>query len=105
MAAARRKIRPEDIHGLKYFKALQGLIERLHFVGTQRDKAGNRDLHGGKTVPNTTGTQLVSCFSARWKTRLHCTWILGLRTMMPLSISPVNRTSASMITSPYACSV
>lgn len=45
MAAARRKIRPEDIHGLKYFKALQGLIERLHFVGTQRDKAGNRDLH------------------------------------------------------------
>jgi hypothetical protein len=45
MAAARRKICPEDIHGLKYFKALQGLIERLHFVGTQRDKAGNRDLH------------------------------------------------------------
>lgn len=45
MAAARRKIRREDIHGLKYFKALQGLIERLHFVGTQRDKAGNRDLH------------------------------------------------------------
>ena len=44
MAAARRTIRPEDIHGLKYFKALQGLIERLHFVGTQRDKAGNRDL-------------------------------------------------------------
>jgi hypothetical protein len=35
MAAARRKIRPEDIHGLKYFKALQGLIKRLHFAGTQ----------------------------------------------------------------------
>ena len=45
MAATLRKIRPEDVHGLKYFKALQGLIERLHFVGTQRDKAGNRDLH------------------------------------------------------------
>jgi hypothetical protein len=44
MTAARRKIRPEDIHGLKYFKALQDLIERLHFGGTQRDKAGNRDL-------------------------------------------------------------
>ena len=44
MAAARHKIRPEDIHGLKYVKALQGLIERLHFVGTQVDKAGNRDL-------------------------------------------------------------
>jgi len=35
MAVARRKIRPEDIHGLKFFKPLQGLIERLHFVGTQ----------------------------------------------------------------------
>jgi hypothetical protein len=44
ISAARRKILPEDIHGLKYFKALQGLIERLHFVGTQRDKAGDRDL-------------------------------------------------------------
>jgi hypothetical protein len=41
MAAARRKIRPEDIHGLKYFKALQGLIERLHFVGTHRDKGAS----------------------------------------------------------------
>ncbi len=45
MAATRRKMRPEGIHGLKYFKALQGLIERLHFVGTQRDKAGHRGLH------------------------------------------------------------
>jgi len=31
--------------GLKHFKALRGLIERLHFAGTQRDKTGNRDLH------------------------------------------------------------
>jgi len=45
MAAARRKRRPEDIHGLKYFTALQGLIQHLHFVGTWRDTAGNRDLH------------------------------------------------------------
>jgi hypothetical protein len=45
MAAARRTIRAEDGHGLKYFKALRGLIERLHFVGTARDKAGNRELH------------------------------------------------------------
>ena len=45
MAAVRRTICPEDIHGLKVFKALQGLIERLHVVGTQRDKAGNRGLH------------------------------------------------------------
>jgi IS4 transposase len=45
MAAARQKIRGEDVHGLKYFKALRGLIERLHVVGTERDKAGNRELH------------------------------------------------------------
>jgi hypothetical protein len=45
MTAARRKIRPEDIHGLKHFKALRSLIERLHLGGTQRDKAGNRELH------------------------------------------------------------
>ena len=45
MTAARRKIRPEDIHGLKHFKALRGLIERLHLGGTQRDKTGNRELH------------------------------------------------------------
>lgn len=30
--------------GFTLCKALPGLIERLHFVGTQRDKAGNRDL-------------------------------------------------------------
>jgi len=45
MAAARHKIRAEDVQGFKYFKALRGLIERLHLVGTARDKAGNRDLH------------------------------------------------------------
>lgn len=45
MAAARHKIRAEDVHGFKYFNALRGLIERLHFVGTARDKAGNPDLH------------------------------------------------------------
>jgi hypothetical protein len=45
MAASRHKIRAEDVHGLKYFKALHGLFERLHVVGTTRDKASNRELH------------------------------------------------------------
>ena len=34
-----------------------------------------------------------------------CTCSSGLRTMMPLSISPLNRTSPSTITSPYGLSV
>ena len=39
------KLDPKSIQGLKYFDALKPLLERLHEVGTQRDKAGNRQLH------------------------------------------------------------
>ena len=44
--AARRanKLRESDIIGLKYFDRLIPLLERLHDVGTQRDRAGNRQL-------------------------------------------------------------
>jgi hypothetical protein len=38
------KIRDSDIVGLKYFDRLMPLLERLHGVGTQRDRAGNRTL-------------------------------------------------------------
>jgi hypothetical protein len=38
------KIRDNDIVGLKYFDRLMPLLERLHDVGTQRDRAGNRTL-------------------------------------------------------------
>jgi hypothetical protein len=41
----REKVRDEDITGLKYFDKLQPLLARLHEVGCQRDKAGNRQLH------------------------------------------------------------
>src|SRR5438067_1021788 len=34
----------KQLRGLKYFKAVQPLLERLHAVGTERDKAGNRQL-------------------------------------------------------------
>jgi hypothetical protein len=34
-----------DITGLKYFDRLAPLLERLHDVGCQRDRAGNRELH------------------------------------------------------------
>jgi hypothetical protein len=42
---AKPKIREEDVGGLKYFDRLAPLLERLHEVGCQRDKAGNRTLH------------------------------------------------------------
>jgi len=40
----REPIREEDVQGLKYFRKLWPLIERLHDVGCQRDRAGNREL-------------------------------------------------------------
>jgi len=38
-------ILPKDVKGLKYFKALGPLLERLHKVGKDRDKANSRHLH------------------------------------------------------------
>jgi hypothetical protein len=40
----RASIREEDVQGLKYFRKLWPIFERLHAVGCQRDKAGNRQL-------------------------------------------------------------
>jgi hypothetical protein len=40
-----RSLKSRDIQGLKYFKQLLPLLDRLHDVGCQRDKAGNRSLH------------------------------------------------------------
>jgi IS4 transposase len=45
MAKAEHKLRDQDIAGLKYFRKLEPLLARLHEVGTQRDVAGNRELH------------------------------------------------------------
>ncbi len=39
------KIRARDVKGLRYFKTLRPLLERLHATGTARDKADNRQLH------------------------------------------------------------
>ena len=41
----RSQLEERDITGLKYFKDLLPLFERLHEAGCQRDKAGNRRLH------------------------------------------------------------
>lgn len=40
----KKRIESREITGLKYFEQLVPLLERLHDVGTARDKAGNRDL-------------------------------------------------------------
>ena len=46
MAHPRRaEIREADLQGLKYFKVLKPLLDRLHGDATQRDRAGNRKLH------------------------------------------------------------
>jgi hypothetical protein len=38
-------LKPRDIQGLKYLERLLPLLDELHEVGCQRDKAGNRSLH------------------------------------------------------------
>ena len=38
-------IRERDVRGLKYFDQLAPLLERLHDVGCESDRAGNRVLH------------------------------------------------------------
>ena len=46
MAGKKREdVREADVTGLKYFDKLAPLLARLHEVGCQRDKAGNRQLH------------------------------------------------------------
>jgi Transposase DDE domain len=43
-AKPRTPIRDKDLQGLKYFKVLAPLLERLHDDATARDRAGNRRL-------------------------------------------------------------
>lgn len=45
MAQQRAELRERDIQGLKYLDLLLPMLDRLHEVGCQRDKAGNRRLH------------------------------------------------------------
>ncbi len=43
------EIEPSDVKGMKYFRQLKPLLKpllkRLHRVGTERDRANNRNLH------------------------------------------------------------
>ena len=40
----RRPLQASDIEGLEYFDALAPLLARLKDIGTERDRAGNRQL-------------------------------------------------------------
>jgi len=39
------KIKASDLSGLKYFKQIRPLLESLHGIGAERDRAQNRELH------------------------------------------------------------
>lgn len=39
------EIKPSDLKGLKDLQAMARLFKSLHSIGTERDKAGNRELH------------------------------------------------------------
>lgn len=41
----KRKIRAQDLEGFKYLELLEPFLERLCGVGTEPDRAGNRDLY------------------------------------------------------------
>lgn len=45
MSAKRHEIEEHELVGLKYFKAISRLLERLHGAGCARDRAHNRQLH------------------------------------------------------------
>ena len=45
MHQKRHEIEEQELQGFKYFKAISGLLEKLHTFGCQRDRAGNRLLH------------------------------------------------------------
>ena len=45
MSQKRHKIKERELQGFKYFNAISGMLESLHKVGCQYDRAGNRKLH------------------------------------------------------------
>lgn len=45
MSAKRKKIKQQELSGLKYFKVLSDILGGLHDAGCDKDRAGNRKLH------------------------------------------------------------
>ena len=44
-ATSQPSIKASDLSGLKYFKEIRPLLESLHGIGAERDRAQNRELH------------------------------------------------------------
>ena len=40
-----RKVQERDLQGFKYLELLEPVLKRLCGLGTERDRAGNRDLY------------------------------------------------------------
>lgn len=45
MNRTKDNLQQAELHGLKYFRSLSRLLKRLHGVGCERDRAGNRQLY------------------------------------------------------------
>ncbi|MCH8067969.1 MAG: IS4 family transposase, partial [Candidatus Marinimicrobia bacterium] len=45
MSEKRQKIKESQLQGFKYFKAISTMLESLHDVACERDRAGNPTLH------------------------------------------------------------
>ncbi|WP_146115622.1 MULTISPECIES: hypothetical protein [Pirellulaceae] len=39
------QLEARDLQGMKFFKSIRPLLASLHEIGTERDRAGNRDQH------------------------------------------------------------
>jgi hypothetical protein len=59
-ARPRSRIEPHQLQGLKYFANVSALLPRLRPLGTERDRAGNRDLFCDQYI----GLLLIYCFNS-----------------------------------------
>ena len=61
MSQMRKDVTEHDVTGLKYFRRLLPLFERLHKVGCRRDKAENRTLGMDGHHASANGCYLAGC--------------------------------------------
>ena len=88
----RRALQPSDIEGLEYFDTLVPLLARLKDIGTQRDRAGNRQLFYDQYVCllllyffSPTITSLRLCSRLRPWRPFNDDWGFGRRRWAPLA--------------------
>ena len=88
----RRALQPSDIEGLEYFDTLVPLLAQLKDIGTQRDRAGNRQLFYDQYVCllllyffSPTITSLRLCSRLRPWRPFNDDWGFGRRRWAPLA--------------------